>query len=272
MTATDQVVPRHPAKFSKPILDAIRQELVAWVAEHGPVRALDPFAGVGGIHDLRDAGGVETVGVELQPEWARAHPDTIVGDALGLAEIRDQLGDVNAVVTSAVYPTRMTDSHDAREVCSACGGQGQTAGPLGTPCEKCLGTGRRDHVRNTYTHCLREAGYEPAPGSSVTMKWAKPYRDFHEAAVDQWFQILPPESLVIVNMSNHQQTQKIGGEPVVVEHRVVEWWVNLLLYKGCRLDHVRRVSTRRNGHGANRELRVDGEVLIVVQSPSPRWR
>lgn len=288
---TEQAIPRHPAKFSASILDALRQELVTWVEDHGPVRVLDPFAGVGRIHDLRDAGGVDTVGVEIQPEWAQAHPATVVGDALRLTELF-RPGEVTALVTSIVYPNRMTDSHDAKERCSACDGTGcdpateRLATPeevdagceLGItwdPCQKCDGKGVRDHRRNTYTHCLREVGAEPAPGSCVTMGWGKPYRDFHEAAVDQWWQVLPPESLVIVNVSNHLQTLYLDGKDkpgVVVEHRVVEWWTNLLLYKGCRLVKARRVSTRRNGQGQNRELRVDGEMLLVVQSPSRRWR
>jgi hypothetical protein len=38
------------------------------------------IAGTGVIHELPN----ETIGVEIEPEWASMHPDTIVGDATRL--------------------------------------------------------------------------------------------------------------------------------------------------------------------------------------------
>lgn len=93
---------KHPAKFSKPILDAL-QGLVdpSWLV-------LDPFAGVGGIHTLP----CRTVGVELEPEWASVVPGTIVGNALQLP-FAD--GVFDAVITSPTYGNRFADHHQARD-------------------------------------------------------------------------------------------------------------------------------------------------------------
>jgi len=68
--------------------------------------------------------------------------------------------------------------------------------------------------------------------------------------------------MLAVNMSNHVREGK--------EQLVVEWWVNEIILAGCQLHEVRRVSTRRQRNGANRDARVDGEVIIVAHTPNPR--
>ena len=68
--------PRHPARFSDPLIAAFATHLPR---DRYPL-VLDPFSGAGGIHALPN----RTVGVELEPEWAALHPDTVVGDARNL--------------------------------------------------------------------------------------------------------------------------------------------------------------------------------------------
>ncbi len=89
----------HPAKYSAPIL-----ELLDLLADDIPGPILDPFAGTGRIHQLhRD----DTVGIEIEPEWATMHPRTIVGDATALPFPDNTFG---AIITSPTY--RIALGHD----------------------------------------------------------------------------------------------------------------------------------------------------------------
>ena len=99
----------HPAVFSDSILPVLASLLEP---EHR--RILDPFAGIGRVHELRGLLGweVDTVGVELEKEWADLHLDTHVGNALAL-EFSD--GVVDAIVTSPTYGNRMADNHNAKD-------------------------------------------------------------------------------------------------------------------------------------------------------------
>lgn len=126
----------HPAKFSVELYPTLRGflEPVATV--------LDPFAGVGRIHELHNY----AVGVELEPEWACQSPRTIVGDALKLPFADDSF---EAICTSPSYGNRLADTYT-------------------------------DHTRRiTYTSYL---GRALTDGNSGAMQWGRKYRKFHEAA------------------------------------------------------------------------------------------
>lgn len=220
---------RHPAKFSPAILDAVE---VA-VRLHGPGEGLilDPFAGVGRVHDLPSRSGLgryETVGVELEPEWADQHPLTRVGNALYL-DFDDDTFDV--LVTSPCYGNRMADHHEARD----------------------------DSRRNTYRHTL---GRDLSSGSAAGLQWGKEYRQFHHLAWTEARRVLRPGALVVVNVSNHIR----GG----VEQRVVEWHLNDWCVAGATVVAVYHVPTPRLRHGQNHDLRVDGEKVLVLRTdPHP---
>lgn len=94
---------KHPAKFSKPVLEAAQLLL-----PHGAV-VLDPFAGTGLIHTLD---GFITIGNEIEMEWATMRQPTIVGDATRLAF---RSGSVQAALTSCAYGNRFSDSHNAQD-------------------------------------------------------------------------------------------------------------------------------------------------------------
>jgi len=185
--------PPHPAQFSTEVLVAIVEVIVPWAMQLGrSVRVLDPFAGVGGIHLLArqseqappalfgPAHNVETVGVEIEPEWAGQHPRTIVGDATVLP-FPDACFDV--VATSPTYGNRMADHHNARD--------GST--------------------RITYRHKL---GRALTPGNSGAMQWGEPYRALHICAWEQARRVLRPDGLMLLNVSNHIRK---GKEIPVVE-------------------------------------------------------
>lgn len=283
MTTTTKA-PRNPSKYSTAILAALAQitsdELEKQAAlgrelDRDPFTILDPFAGTGLIHQLAEIDGVITRGVEIQPEWAAMHPDTYEGDATDLVAYGDDLFD--AVMTSPVYPNRMTDHHEAKDACKRCGGTGcRVVDCLGAhpddgqdhgPCKLCNGHGLSK--RNTYTHALAEAGAKPAEGSSVTLGWSArgdggiAYRQFSARALAEMRRVVMPNGLIVINMSNHPET--VDG--VTIEHHVVEWYLNhCFATLGLTLDHVVRVPTPRFGQGANGNVRIDGEVVMVLRN------
>lgn len=255
----------HPAKFNRQLLDAIRKVIVPEHERVGALKVLDPFAGVGGIHELADAGGIETFGVELQPEWARMHRRTVTGSVLDMPELFRGV-QFDALVTSPCYGNRMADSHDARDECKACSGRGRVwpitdsgaLGGPGSPCKKCKGSGLS--WRNTYTHVLRAQGIEPVASddNAVTMQWGVRYREFHAKAWRACRQVLKPGTLVVVNVKNHWRGDKV--------QRVAEFHLNEWLLLGCTVERVQPVPSRGNRQGANGDVRDDNELLLVLRT------
>jgi ParB-like chromosome segregation protein Spo0J/SAM-dependent methyltransferase len=153
----------HPARFSWGLMPWF---VVAVPREEYP-RVLDPFAGTGRIHELPN----ETVGIEIEPEWAAMHPDTQVGNALDLP-----FGDesFDAVVTSPTYGNRFADSHNAKD----------------------------GSVRRSYTHDL---GRKLSDGSSGAMQWGGKYRDFHVLAWEEVWRVLRPGGRFVLNVKDHDR-------------------------------------------------------------------
>jgi len=153
----------HPARFSRDLLPKFAQFLEAgW-------HVLDPFAGVGGIHDLRQLVDIKTVGVELEPEWAEKHPDTQVGSALDL-QFDDEMFD--AIVTSPTYGNRLADHHEASD----------------------------PEKRRTYRHDL---GRALSADNSGSLQWGPKYRDFHLTAWEEALRVLRPGGRFVLNIKDH---------------------------------------------------------------------
>lgn len=259
--------PPHPAKWSQPILDAISEEVGdERVAVGRRLLVLDPFAGVG-VPRLEAAvsADADVIGLELEPEWART--GAVVADARR-PPIRP--ASVDVLATSPAYGNRMADAHNAVERCRSCAGDGfvreQRAPDYPRkPCEKCGGTGRRDHVRNTYRHTL---GRKPSAGSAAVLRWGPKYRRLHEAVWRAANDALRPGALVLVNVKNHVETY--GDD--LVEHPVTEWHLNLWLSLDAKLLAVVEIDTPGQRHGANRDARADCERLLVLRTRSVSWR
>ena len=241
--------PDHPARFSPEVLAALQDIVDAERARmpvdlntrrRMPPAVLDPFAGVGRIHDLDRC---ITVGVELEPEWAACRAGTIVGDATRLAPL--WTGTFDVVCTSPVYPNRMTDHHDNRDLHKACKGAG---------CRGCKTTGVSP--RKNYRASL---GRMPSEGSAAVMGWGPAYRNLHRAAVGEMARVVKPGGLVVVNMSDHVK----GDETVPV----VLWWRWALEDAGLKVRRVVPVDTRRFRNGANRDVRAGNEVIIQSRKP-----
>jgi SAM-dependent methyltransferase len=157
----------HPARYSAQLLDVFREVLAGyrWV--------LDPFAGTGLIHELQDH-GFDTIGIELEPEWAQMHSSTEIGDALSL-HFDDE--DFDAICTSPTYGNRMADAHDARDAAT----------------------------RRSYTHDL---GRKLSPGNSGRLQWGEKYRAFHEEAWDEATRVLRPRGRFVLNIKDHIRNGK----------------------------------------------------------------
>lgn len=154
---------KHPAKFSDNLLDKI-QEMLA----EATGLLLDPFAGTGKVHQLAGP-DLQTVGVELEPEWANMHPNTIVGNALNLPFPANTF---DYIVTSPVYGNRMSDHHNAKD----------------------------GSVRHTYKHSI---GRDLHPSNAGQIQWGIRYRTFHELAWSEVYRVTKPGGKFILNTSNH---------------------------------------------------------------------
>lgn len=176
------IEPRHPAKFPEPILAKLDQLVPA-----GEI--LDPFAGVGRIHQLERADR-RTWAIEIEAGFIVPHPRTIRGNALRLPFAAHTF---DAIVTSPTYGNRMADRYDGRD-----------------------GT-----TRATYRIALGETLHRDNSGA---MQWGDEYRAFHLAAYFEAARVLRPGGLFVVNVKDHVR----GGrrQHVVDWHaRTLERWL-----------------------------------------------
>lgn len=239
------VEPReHPAKFSAAILKAIAAHVPAGAA------VLDPLAGTGRIHQLRELveGGCDTAAVELEPEWAAWDCRTIVGNALSLP-FAD--GTFDVLATSPTYGNRMADHHVAKDACGTCEGlKWITGNPV---CPACKGTGLSR--RMTYRHLL---GRMPSADSSAVMAWGDEYREFHERCWKEAARALVPCARVILNLKNPATTNGVPKFDLVGWH-VAAW--SRLGFEYVTLDRVAAQGFRQ---GANGQQRTGYEVVVVM--------
>lgn len=152
----------HPARYSDELLPVFADLL-----EPGS-HLLDPFAGTGKIHQLQHHGHT-TVGIEIEPEWADLHPDTITGSALDLPFDNRTF---DAIVTSPTYGNRLADSHNASD----------------------------PHLRRSYTHDL---GRQLNDDNSGSLQWGDAYRTFHKRAWAEAVRVLKVDGLFLLNIKDH---------------------------------------------------------------------
>jgi tRNA G10 N-methylase Trm11 len=156
-------IPAHPAKYSRELLSVFVQML------KGSTRLLDPFAGVGGIFRLAPfLPGCEIHGVEIEPEWAAAHPSITVGNALALPW---PAGSFDAICTSPCYGNRMADHHEAKD----------------------------KSKRHTYRHCLGRPLHRDNAGA---LQWGGEYRVFHVKAWAEAVRVLQPGGRFVLNVKD----------------------------------------------------------------------
>lgn len=226
----------HPATFNDDILAAINTLL--------PTRRLsilDPFAGVGRVHELRSRGH-STYGIEIEPEWADQHEHTIVGNVLELDEALNRMfvgyyhtgpWRFDAIVTSPCYGNRMADRYagDAK--------------------------GTRRHTYRTYL------GRDLHPTSSGSLQWGKQYRVFHRRAWAEVTRVVEPGGLFILNVKDHIRKGKI--QPVTKFH------LRTLELLGWGLEEEHRVQASGIRHGENHEARVWYETVARLRRRKMKW-
>lgn len=212
----------HPSPYSEAVLRYVANGTLLT-----PGRWLDPMAGIGRIHWLANA-QVETVGVEIEPEWAHYHRDTIVGNALALP-FDDESFD--GVLVSPVYGNRFSDSHRASD-----------------------GSHRR-----SYTHDLRSVTGDPDrrlhPDNSGTLyAWQPAYWQFHHKAWREVHRVLRPGGRFLLNISDCIHDHK--RIDVVDTHRAICESI------GFGVDDIHEVKTPRMRYGENHKVRVEVEQLV----------
>ncbi len=189
-----------------------------------PATILDPMAGVGTGVAHWNDLGYHAQGVELEPEWAMADPMVRIGDARKLSEYFGT-SHFDAIITSPAYGNRMADKY------------------AGDP---------KGSARHTYRISL---GRKLSEGSGAAEQYGDAYCNLHAQIVKQMSFFA--KDLVIVNMKNHIR----NGEEV----DVCLFWEKLIRisFPHWRMYAI-EVPTAGQRHGANGDLRVDHEILIVA--------
>ena len=218
--------PSHPARYSKALLPVLARALDPAEEFH---RVLDPFAGVGGVHVLAEFGH-RTVGAELEPEWAHAHPDTLCADAREVGRLFAPQS-FDAVVTSPAYGNRMADAY---------------AGDA------------RGSTRRTYRVAL---GRELSAGSGASLQWGEKYRQLHREVWAAVVPLLRPGGRFVLNMRDHTRAG--------VRQRVTDWHLAELAALGLELASTEEVPTPGWRFGANTAERWP-EVVAVLTVPESR--
>jgi len=208
----------HPAVYSDAILPVLADML-----DHSHGKILDPFAGIGKIHQLSQYVDwpIETVGIELEREWAQIHPNNRIGNALNLPFDDDVF---DAVITSPTYGNRMADSHIAKD----------------------------GSIRRSYTHDL---GRKLTPDNSGYMQWGDVYRDFHIRVWLEASRVLRPGGRFVLNISDHIRNH--------TRQYVSSWHTQTLLGIGFVLVDAMSVGTGRHREGANSKARTSSELVLA---------
>lgn len=190
------------------------------------VHILDPFAGIGRIHALRNM-WVKTTGFEIEPEWAGESPFTECGDALKLLKKR---GTFDVIATSPTYGNRFADHHNAAD----------------------------DSVRRSYTHDLRtqtgDRKRKLHKRNSGLLHFGPEYCEFHARAYDLFAHVAP---MVWLNVSDFVRKGEVV--PAAAWHR------KALVEAGYKITMEIEVPTPRMRYGENDQARVDYEMVYVGQ-------
>lgn len=215
---------KHPAKFTASIIAEITAELMSQGFQ-GDI--LDPFGGVGGVHELHDPLnlGWYTYAIELEPEWADEHERTSIGDATALPLIWANA--FQAIVTSPPYGNRMADKD------------------------------MRPTVAATY---MKQLGRESSPGSMNHLQWTDPtYQRFAVRFMQEAWRVLEPGGPFLLNVKNHPRNKKVVD--------VVGWYERTARELGWQVEKITCIPTPGMRKGANRAGIVDAEALIVMRRP-----
>ena len=210
---------RHPAKFSDPIIVQLESILPKLANEQGrPLRVLDPFAGVGGIHRLAIPGVVETVGVEIEEGFARVGcqptlfgPTRMIVANAKLMPFR--AGTFDAICTSPAYGNRFADDFKIGK-----------------------------HSRWKYVSYSFGLGRSLHPDNGGKYYYGKKYKELHVTVWRECVRVLREQGWLVLNISDF-----------VKQHAIVEvsqWHHDVLLDLGFDLIDHYEVATKRLHYGS----------------------
>lgn len=240
----------HGAQFSDTALTAIADAIKRYPSLRGsPPRVLDPFAGVGNIFRLADmVTNLDIVAVELEPEWAHAHRDTLVGDATHLDGFSDESFDY--VITSPAFGNRLADGYDGRGQCRRCAGTGTVDNAL---CVRCGGAGFDQSKRHSYRIWLGRPLNEANGGA---YHWGEAYRDLHRRAWREAYRLLRPNGFLMVDIKDHIRSFQWQAVP--------EWHLGAAVKIG--FSFAEDVTYVADGirHGTNHGARDDVAHLLIL--------
>ena len=223
----------HPAKYSESLIPVMAELITRFGPTGG--RLLDPMAGTGRASHVAEMAGYSYAGIEIEPEWAAHHKDTIVGDATALPFSDSSF---SAICVSPAYGNRMADAY------------------AGSPKDfEHVANGGKRPKRLTYRiHLERPLNANSGAG----MQWGKKYRDLHEQAWAESVRVLRPGGVFLLNNKNHQR----AGTEVLV----TEWHCEVLSRLGLERLTTHTVETPHYGQGANSQARYP-ETLVVFRHP-----
>lgn len=232
----------HPARYGALVIETfieIMRDTVP-IPEKRKIIILDPFAGVGTIHEIRRrAFGRDalSVAVEIEQEWADAARAENDDDVLSLTwrmDARDLVTtldprSVDVIATSPAYGNRMADNHTP--------GAGDTS------------------RRITYRHSL---GRPLSEGSAAGMQWGERYRDFHDQIWADMWRLMRPGGLFLLNVKDHIRKGKVM--------KVSAWHLAAALRSGFELEGEVEIPAAGMRYGANGAARVAEEVVFILKA------
>lgn len=226
-TARDRGI-AHPARFSYKLYDIMADALRREFGEEEDFLALDPFAGIGGIHNLAyHIPNIMSVGVEIEKEWAECHPNTITGDSRFLDKMFEP-DTFDAIVTSPTYANRLADNFTPKD----------------------------DSTRLSYQLSL---GRKLTEGTTANKQWGAEYRDLHFNIWKQCWHVLRPNGIFVLNIKDHVRNHKIVP--------VTDFHIEALTRIGFRMEAHEYVPLNGYRYGKNFKSRMKYESVITFRKP-----
>lgn len=158
----------HPCPFPDYIIDTYQFIVDNLFPDLEYPKILDHMAGIGRIHDLLRC---ETHSVEIEPEWALSHPQTIIGNATELYFPNSMF---DGVFFSPPYANRLADRYEPKSSDES---------------------GRKSYVISL--------GRQASDGSSATKQWGDEYCELSDLTIKEAIRVLKPGGLLAINVKGH---------------------------------------------------------------------